>query len=394
MSLRSSATSYGLVARLLHWLVALLILFTATLGLRMVRLPTGSDAEATLAAGFYSLHKTVGVALFFIVLCRLVWALFDRRPAPVHPERRLETALARLVHGLLWGAMIVMPVSGWLFHAATDGFAPILWPLGQSLPFVPKSPAVAASFRAIHDLSAWLLLIAIALHVAGAAKHALLERDGTLARMTTGRPAGSDADASPTLRPILLACLVWLGLIAAALLTAPAPDQAASPATAGATIEASNWQVTDGTLTFAVGQLQAGVRGTLANWTAAIDYDPDKRSGQVTVEIPLSGMSVGSVTPQAAAAEFFDVARFPTAHFAASIADKGGQLAATGTLTLKGRTVPVTLPFALTLDGGKAHASGQVALDRRDFGIGPSYKDETTVAFAVTVAFDLTAQRR
>jgi polyisoprenoid-binding protein YceI len=112
------------------------------------------------------------------------------------------------------------------------------------------------------------------------------------------------------------------------------------------------------------------------------------------VTLPIEGMTVGSVTPQARGPEFFDLARFPTATFTAGIAETGSQLAATGTLSLRGHEVPVTLPFTLAIDGDMARATGQVTLDRRDFGMGPSFPDETSVAFPVTVDVALTARRQ
>ncbi|MGD9917875.1 MAG: cytochrome b, partial [Paenirhodobacter sp.] len=187
--LKNTPTAYGAPARALHWLIALLIFSAIALGLYGESLPRNAETVETLKT-IYSAHKTIGVATFFAAVIRILWALTQPRPAPLHPERRLETFTADLIHFALYGALIVMPLSGWITHAAETGFAPILWPFGQGLPFVPKSDTVAHGAEIVHKLSALVLYAALALHILGALKHALIDRDGTLARMTRGTPAG------------------------------------------------------------------------------------------------------------------------------------------------------------------------------------------------------------
>ena len=140
--------------------------------------------------------------------------------------------------------------------------------------------------------------------------------------------------------------------------------------------------------------MTAEVKGQFTGWTAAIAFDEATRSGTVDVTIPIAGMTVGSVTPQAAGPEFFDMAKFPTATFIGTIAETNGQLTATGPLTIHGTTAPISLPFTLTITGESAQMKGQVTIDRRTFGIGANYKDETTVAFPVQIDVTLTAKRK
>ena len=66
---------------------------------------------------------------------------------------------------------------------------------------------------------------------------------------------------------------------------------------------------------------------------------------------------------------------------------------ALGTLTLRGESRPVNLPFSLSIDGNRATMTGQTTLDRRDFGIGATYRDEATAGFEVRVAVQLIADR-
>ena len=62
-----------------------------------------------------------------------------------------------------------------------------------------------------------------------------------------------------------------------------------------------------------------------------------------------------------------------------------------GTLTLVGKTVPVTLDFDLEVTDGTATVLGSAMLDRRDFVMGAAYPDESSVGFSVDVLIELTA---
>ena len=406
MTLSNSARHYGAVARSLHWLTALLILASIGLGLYADNLPLdGAEALAAKVQAF-SLHKTLGMTAFAAALLRILWALTQTRPAPIHPERRLETFAADLVHWALYAAMILMPLSGWVHHAALDGFAPILWPFGQGLPFVPKSDSLAEAAGMLHWLMSKLLIASVLLHVAGALKHALLDRDGTLGRMLTGRPAGPQGGnrSGHATAPALLAFAMVAAILAAVFLRPTAPEadtaqtEAAAPSQTAAPTQtaAGLWQVTEGNLAFTVTQMGAAVQGTLPDWQAEITFDeaPTNGShGRVKVLIDTSSLTLGSVTDQARGPEFFDTAAHKTALFEAEILPAPTGYEAKGTLTLRGQTQPVTLPFTLTIAGDTATMQGAVRLDRRAFGMGASYGDESSVGFGVDVAISLTATR-
>lgn len=111
-----------------HWLVALMILSNIALGLLADWLPYETQCELQLKARTFSIHKTLGISIFAVALLRIVWALIQPRPRPLHPERTAETFLAETVHWSLYAALIVVPLSGWVQHAASEGFAPIIWP--------------------------------------------------------------------------------------------------------------------------------------------------------------------------------------------------------------------------------------------------------------------------
>lgn len=291
MPIRNTQTSFGTVTRSFHWLTALVILTAMPLGLIANDLSSGPESIA-LKAQLFSLHKTIGVVAFFLGVARILWAFGQTRPVPLNPDRRLETLLAEAVHWLLYLSLVIVPLSGWIHHAAVDGFAPILWPFGQGLPFVPKSETVASLAGMAHWLFTKLLAAAILLHVLGAVKHHLIDRDATLRRMARG--VSAPAVAAPhraRLGPLVLALGIYgAGAAVAVTLTAP-PTPATSTALQTQGANSGNWQVQTGSLGFRVTQMGAPVEGSFAGWTAEITFDDsiiDGPAGSIEVVVDMA----------------------------------------------------------------------------------------------------------
>ena len=338
---------YGAVTKTFHWSVALGILVMIPLGIVANDWPYATSQELATKAWLFSIHKTLGVTILFVALARIAWAVAQPKPGPLHPERRMETALADTVHWLLYASLILVPLAGWVSHAASEGFAPIRWPFGQSLPLVPKSERLHEVAASLHIVFERVLAIGVLLHVAGALKHHFWDRDATLRRMWPGRPAlPAVAPHRARLAPPLaaagaLAAAVGvgatLGLYApeaatettteiaaapqdAAPADAGAPAGAAAPAAAGAP---AAWTVEEGTLGLAVTQLGGRVEGSFADWDATIAFDeePDAegRFGTVEARVDVGSLTLGSVTTQALGADWLDSEGFPDAVFRADI---------------------------------------------------------------------------
>jgi cytochrome b561/polyisoprenoid-binding protein YceI len=393
MPATNTATHYGTIARTLHWLTALIILTNIPLGLVANGMPFATGADLATKAQLFSLHKTLGLAAFAVALIRILWALTQPRPEPLHPNRPWETRLAELVHWTLYISLIAVPLSGWVTHAATDGFAPILWPFGDDLPFVPTSEAIASTAGAMHWLFTKILVTSILLHIAGALKHVFIDRDATLSRMTLGRDAPTPAKGTPHPRtPAIAALLIYVA--GAGLAWSMAAIQSGTDAPTTQTATTGNWQVTTGTLTFAVKQMGSQLPGQFGLWAADIQFDEATSTGKVTVTIDTTSLTIGSVSDQAKGPQFFDAATHPTATFTADIAPNGPDYTAAGTLTLHGITAPLTLPFTLAIQGDTATMQGTTTLDRRAFKIGDAYPDESSVGFMADVTVALTATRQ
>lgn len=141
------------------------------------------------------------------------------------------------------------------------------------------------------------------------------------------------------------------------------------------------------------------VPGTFRSWTAAIDFDPAAPAkARIAVTIDLASAVTGDKTVDGSLPgdDWFGVKSARTARFVATkVAAAGpGRYAASGTLTIRGQTIPVTLPFTLAQIGTTATVSGQLTLDRRAWKIGmESDASAEYVAFAVPVTVRVVAKR-
>lgn len=398
---RNTGNAYGGIAKLFHWATAALILVLVPLGFAATQLAKRFQANPETVSvetltTLFSIHKTLGVMVFFVALGRIIWALIQPKPKLLHGDRRLEAFAAETVHWALYGSLVAVPLSGWIHHAATRGFAPIWWPFGQGLPLIPQSPQLSELFSTLHFFFVLVMVASLLLHIAGAAKHHIIDRDATLRRMLPGRTTAQPSAHQPSHWPSLLTAgallILPVGLSAdLSSVAAPAPVELEQP---------SQWQVAEGQLSLEIQQLGSTVAGQFDQWSAAITYDPalpGPEKGAVDVQIVISSLTLGSVSDQAMGADYFDTSTHPTAQFQATLREQDNQLVADGTLTVKSISTPLILPVTLTLqdapDQQIALASGAFTLDRRTFDIGGSVPDEGTLGFEVHLNFSLKAQK-
>ncbi len=407
MPLTNTHSTYGGIAKTFHWLTALLIFTVLPLGwvandiahaIYDPAIPT-TEEDIARAARLFSLHKTIGVTIFFVALARIVWALTQTKPGLLNADNKPEAFAAETVHWLLYGSLVLVPLTGWIHHAATEGFAPILWPFGQNLPLIPKSVPLAEATAGLHWVFMWVLVGAVSLHVLGAIKHHVIDKDSTLRRMLPGRsdaPEPSEQHHSST--PALAALLLWVAALTGGWYIGAYSDHSGGGKDAAELAEVqSDWQVQEGTLSLTITQLGSPVTGQFGEWTAAITFDDPAETGpagSVDVTVSIGSLTLGTVTDQAMGGDFFDSTQFPTANFKADLFRTDDGFEARGPLTIRDQTLDIVLPFTLDIQDGQANMAGSVELNRLDFDIGKSMPKEDSLAFAVEVAVELTASRQ
>ncbi len=396
--LSDSTSRFGRVSIALHWLTACLIFSMIALGLAASYWPFDTAETLATKARLFSFHKTLGVLTFFVAALRILWRLTQSRPAALAQGGRLQHFAAETVHWSLYVALVAVPLTGWVHHAASIGFAPILWPLGQGLPFVPKSLEWAAVFGKLHYVFNIVLASSIALHVVGALRHHVIDKDETLRRMLSSRVeilSGLRAAASHR-ASVFAAAVVWCGATGLAVSLAMAGKDQATSASAAPALAAvpSDWVVQDGQLGITISQFGQALQGHFADWTAAISYSDTPQDGvygEVSVTISIPSLTLGSATQDALSPDFLDVANHQTAQFSGPIVAAEDGFRVAGTLQLREISAPVDVLFDLAIEDGVATASGTAVLDRRDYNMGAAYDDEASVGFGVDITFDLVA---
>ncbi len=176
MTFRSTAEGWGPVTRTLHWGMLLLFVGIVSVGYYMTDLPLG-PAKLKI----YALHKSVGITLLALALLRVLWRLGEQRPPlPAMPAWQQRAAAAS--HLLLYGLMLLIPLSGWLFNSAA-GF-PLQWFRLVNLPaLVGADPVLKTLARTVHHTGVAVLIGVVALHAAAVLKHHFIDKDVTLRQM-------------------------------------------------------------------------------------------------------------------------------------------------------------------------------------------------------------------
>lgn len=172
------ALTYRPIARLLHWLTALAVIGMVGVGWWMVGLPLGLQKLHV-----YAWHKWIGLAVLTLTVLRLLWRW--RVPPPPLPDTVApwERRLAPLVHWLLLGLLLAMPLSGWTMSSAA-GVAVVWFGVVPMPDFVPRDPALFENLRFAHNALSKLLVAAVLLHWAAVVRHDVLRRDGIFRRMS------------------------------------------------------------------------------------------------------------------------------------------------------------------------------------------------------------------
>ncbi|WP_011579492.1 MULTISPECIES: cytochrome b [Chelativorans] len=178
---RNSPHSYGLIAILFHWTIA--ILFLGQIGLGYLTQITTGDPR--LQFDLYQWHKSLGFLTMVLALLRLAWALAAAKPRPVPRTSRLEAIAASLTHSTLIAMTIFVPFTGW----AVASTSPLMIPsFAFNLVLVPdlplrRSEAAEALWSNIHAYLAYGSGVLAFLHATAALYHQFARRDGTLTRM-------------------------------------------------------------------------------------------------------------------------------------------------------------------------------------------------------------------
>ncbi|MCX7338475.1 MAG: cytochrome b [Alphaproteobacteria bacterium] len=172
---KNTSQRFGYVAQFFHWFVSVSIIGMLVVGFSMADMPV-SPAKWQI----YTLHKSFGLVLAFVITARLVWRWINI--VPEVQGKGLLKILAKASVYVLYGLMFTMIISGFVMSEA--GGYPIQFFGIANVPMIlAKNDVLSHLAKEIHEITASCFVVILVTHVAAAFYHHFILKDSVLLRM-------------------------------------------------------------------------------------------------------------------------------------------------------------------------------------------------------------------
>jgi cytochrome b561 len=174
MHFTNTLTEYGLISKFLHWVSAILLFVQIPLGFYLVDLDFGPEK-----LDIENIHVIVGLSLFYLVILRLVYKIFNPTPRLEPSVFKGQKFLAKLNHIMLYVTILSITISG-IFKKLFNG---------ETLIIIFKKIKIQDNFELgelfydIHVYSNYLLIALIAIHLMAVVIHKLFFNDNLLKKI-------------------------------------------------------------------------------------------------------------------------------------------------------------------------------------------------------------------
>tara|TARA_Y100000996_G_scaffold320195_1_gene256345 strand:- start:394 stop:921 length:528 start_codon:yes stop_codon:yes gene_type:complete len=174
MNLLNTVKDYGLISKIFHWITAAALFIQIPLGFYLVDLDFG-EKKITIE----SVHVVLGLSIFYIILVRLIFKLFNSTPklgSSIFPGQKF---IAKLNHIFLYLAVFTITISGVLKKLFN----------GEKLDLfffdleIKDNFDLAEFFYEIHILSNYTLIGLISLHIIAVIIHKILFKENLLKKI-------------------------------------------------------------------------------------------------------------------------------------------------------------------------------------------------------------------
>lgn len=172
-------THFNATARILHWLMASMILTIIFVGLGMM-------TSLRWRPWLLDLHIPLGTAILSLVIIRLINRLSYSIPKMPASMSNFQAKAAVGLHWLMYGMMVVLPLTGWA-QLSAGGFLVKIVPGLNLPPILPQNPFLFALMHDAHKVLAWTFFLTIVGHLSAALLHAWVYRDGLFSSITWTR---------------------------------------------------------------------------------------------------------------------------------------------------------------------------------------------------------------
>ena len=372
------ATHYTPTAKILHWLVAGMVVLQFVLAQLAERAEDAGTALRQLA--LLANHKSVGITILAVVIVRFVWRQMNPPPPLPSTMPKWQVTASHISHWTLYGLLFAMPVTGWLM-AETSNYG-MSWFNRIPLPdIVAPNPELKEVFEQIHETLASVLFVVASVHILAAIKHAVFDKDDVLQRMISAVSVG-------VFVAIVAGGAAWLGGAGKSTSRSGAGlgALAGTAAFAATTVDAALpvWQIDYATsrIQFVGDQAGAEFEGVWQSWHAELQFAADDLSASafdVTVDTTSGATRDDDRDTTLTDPEWFDSGNFPEAYYRARRFSQAedGSFVADGELIIKNVASPVELKFTVESDGDKRVLTGTANLDRLALGVGTGEWEDT-----------------
>ena len=138
-------------------------------------------------------------------------------------------------------------------------------------------------------------------------------------------------------------------------------------------------------------QMNVPVEGKFRKFDAQVNYNAAQpANSKVNISVDVSSLDVGDPTAnkEARTKPWFNALQFPKATFVSTSIQSiaAGKLTIKGNLTIKGKTLDVTIPMTVNKEGNNLVFDGSLPISRLAFNIGEGkWKDTGQIAEAVVI---------
>ena len=361
--IRNTHDSWGSAAKFFHWTTAALVFVQLAIGWMAV-----SWRLSPTKAHLYVWHKSIGMLLLVLVALRLLWRFANATPALPPDIPGWQCRLARASYVMLYAILIAMPLTGWILKSAANVPVRIFWII--SLPSIAAPSKSTASFAALAHITMFAALMALlVIHIMAALRHHFFSRNDVLIRMLP-------AFRRSTVRSLALAAtLVFI----------------AFPRTA----QATDWTIERGAsrLEFLVTFESAPAVGVFRQFDTHVYLEPG-RPHESRLDVKIATASADMMSPGfntvIRTRDWFDCEHFPYAEFRSIEVRRVGadSYVAKGTLSLKGVSRTIEVPFVWNETVNGAALRGELTVKRGHFRIGTGeWTGSDVVGADVTIRF-------
>ena len=174
MHVKNTLTEYGLISKFLHWASAALLFIQIPIGFYLVDLDFGPERLS-----FENIHVIIGLSIFYLVILRLIYKIFNPTPKLEPSIFKGQKFLAKLNHVLLYVTILSITISG-IFKKLFNG---------EALTIIFKKIKIQDNFELgelfydIHIFSNYLLIALIIIHLMAVIIHKLFFNDNLLKKI-------------------------------------------------------------------------------------------------------------------------------------------------------------------------------------------------------------------